>query len=152
MSRRYDVEIRISGRTAAVCAAILLFAAAFATVTAARAADGAPGSESDPVVTKSYVDKRTAEAGGTFVPVEVEAGGVIIGGAGAEIIVRSGAGTVVCPGIDGISDLTGGSDLTAGDRASANHLLLVPRDDGRGVAATTNLWVMVRGPYTVNAN
>jgi hypothetical protein len=142
-------------RTAAICLAALLCVAMTAAV---RAANAAPGSETDPVVTKSYVDKQIAEAlvpqpygagGGAFVPVEVAAGRQLIGGAGMEIILRSGEAAIVSGESNGVSDLTGGLDLTADAPVQPNHLLLVPRDDGRGIAARSDLWVMVRGPYTL---
>jgi hypothetical protein len=133
-------------RAAAICLAAL---ACVAMTAAVRAASGTPGSESDPVVTKSYVDKLLAETGGVFLPVQVAAGKRLIGGAGAEIILRSGEATVIGNESNGVSDLTDGSDLPTGAPARPNHLLLVPRDDGRGIAAVTDLWVMVRGPHTL---
>jgi hypothetical protein len=140
------MEIRIGKKTAAICLVVLV---CIAMTAAVRAASGAPGSESDPLVTQSYVDKLLSEAGGVFLPVEVTAGGKLIGGAGAEIIVRSGEATIVSNENNGVSDLTAGLDLMTGAYAPPNHLLLVPRDDGRGVAATTDLWVMVRGAYAI---
>ncbi|MDR1573677.1 MAG: hypothetical protein LBS24_05160 [Clostridiales Family XIII bacterium] len=140
------MEIRISKKTAALCLVVLLCVVGTAAV---RAASGAPGSEGDPVVTKSYVDKQLSEAGGVFVPAEVAAGGRLICGAGAELIVRSGEATIVSNENNGVPDLTEGLDLMTGAPAPPNHLLLVPRDDGRGVAAVTDLWVMVRGAYTI---
>jgi hypothetical protein len=141
------IKININRRTAVICAIILTCAIAVAAV---YAADGAPGSESDPVVTKSYVDKQLSEAGGIFVPLEVAAGKRIIGGAGTEIILRSGEAAAIGNESNGISDLTEGLDLQTGAAVSRNHLLLVPRDDGRGLSATSDVWLMVRGPYTIN--
>ncbi|MDR2356406.1 MAG: hypothetical protein LBE16_09510 [Clostridiales Family XIII bacterium] len=131
---------------AAICLAALLCVVMTAAV---RAANAAPGSEEDPVVTKSYVDKQIAGAGGVFVPVEVAAGRQLIGGAGAEIILRSGEAAIISNESNGVSDLTGGADLMTGAPVQPNHLLLVPRDDGRGLAAHSDLWVMVRGSYTI---
>ncbi|MDR1247005.1 MAG: hypothetical protein LBK57_08270 [Clostridiales Family XIII bacterium] len=144
------MEIRISRRTAVICAVVLTCAVAVAAAVAVRAADGAPGSESDPVVTKSYVDKQLSEAGGVFVPLEVSAGKRLIGGAGTEIILRSGEASAIGSESNGISDLTEGLDLQTGAAVSRDHLLLVPRDDGRGLSATTDVWLMIRGPYTIN--
>ena len=67
-----------------------------------------------------------------------------------EIILRSGKAIALCPGANGISDLTAGADLADGTEISANHLLLVPRNDGRGITVTSaDAYVMVRGTYTV---
>ena len=133
-------------RTAAICFAVLLCVVMTAAV---RAANAAPGSEDDPVVTRSYVDKQISAAGGAFVPVEVAAGQELIGGAGAEIILRSGEAAIISNESNGVSDLTSGLDLQAGAPVQPNHLLLVPRDDGRGLAARSDLWLRVRGPYTL---
>jgi hypothetical protein len=145
----------IHKKTAALCLAVLLCAVMTAAV---RAAGASPGSEDDPVVTKSYVDKQISAAlapqpygagSGVFLPVEVAAGQKLIGGAGAEIILRSGEAVIISGESNGVSDLTGGLDLLAGAPVQPNHLLLVPRDDGRGLAAHSGLWVMVRGAYTL---
>lgn len=67
-----------------------------------------------------------------------------------EIILRSGSAEAVCPGANGISDLTEGADLADKTVLSANHLLLVPRDDGRGLIVTSaEAYIMVRGTYRI---
>ena len=103
-----------------------------------------PGSEQDPLVSRSYVDAKMQ-----MVVVEVPAGKRLIGVAGTEIIVRSGSATAIDTLLGGLSDVTEGKDLKNGDAAPANHLLIVPRDDGRGIAASTPLFVMVRGSYSI---
>ena len=110
----------------------------------AYASGDVPGSSADPVVSKSYVDART-----TFSPMELTAGQRLIGGEGAEIILRSGEATAIDNGSNGVSDLTSGTDLMTGNQVATNHLLLVPRDDGRGITAITDIWVLVRGNYTI---
>ncbi|MCL1982056.1 MAG: hypothetical protein FWG53_03050 [Clostridiales bacterium] len=110
----------------------------------AWAASDGPGSESDPVVSKSYVDAKTS-----FEPIQLEEGQKLIGVEGTEIILRSGEAFAIDNGENGVSDLTSGKDLMSGDQVAANHLLLVPRDDGRGIMALTEAWVMVRGGYEI---
>ncbi len=104
-----------------------------------------PGSTEDPVVTKSYVDAKTV-----YQVVHMQAGQKMVGKAGTELIVRSGEVTAIDNGVDGLSDITGGTDLKTGTTCKINHLLLVPRDDGRGVKAGTEAYVMVRGGFTLN--
>ena len=123
--------------TAALCALIIISAAVWA-------ANDAPGSPEDPVVSKSYVDSKTA-----FSPVQLAAGQKLIGAEGTEIVLRSGEAVAIDNGENGVSDLTSGADLMAGDQAGQNHLLLVPRNDGRGIAAVTDIWVLIRGDYTI---
>ncbi len=105
---------------------------------------GSPGSEGDPLVTKSYVDEAVS-----YTPVQLNAGQILIGGEGTEIILRSGIATAIDNGANGVSDITAGADLMTGADIGLNHLLLIPRDDGRGITAVTEIWVMVRGNYTV---
>jgi hypothetical protein len=104
-----------------------------------------PGSTDDPVVTKSYVDSRLS-----YKVLQLQPGQTVIGGEGTEIIVRGGEVTAIDNGANGISDITGGQDLRTGQPCKTNHLLLVPRSDGRGVKASTEAYIMIRGSYTLN--
>ncbi len=158
-----------------------------------------PGSSSDPLVSKSYVDKKVSEVlnvvsnGGTaqttlsqkdtddlmlqvdflvkqylsenglkndgngsssssdstaFKPVNVVVGQTLVGEEGSEIILRRGKAVAVT-GQDGIVDLTSGGELFNGNAVSINHLLMVPRTDGRGVKVTENAWFTVKGGYSI---
>ncbi len=152
---------------------IVLVAALLAVILAvpAFAAETDPGSSGDPVVTKSYVDAQiaalkeslkaetgtnpgttapSADASDVFTAVEVKAGQLLIGAGGTELVLRSGSATAIDNGKDGVSDLTGAKDLKGGVQVEKNHLLLVPRDDGRGIAAQTDIWIMVKGAYTIH--
>lgn len=110
----------------------------------ASGAVATPGSSEDPVVTKSYVDVKVS-----YSPVKMEIGQVLIGDEGTEIILRSGEATAIDNGVNGVSDITAGKDLMSGNQVVSNHLLLIPRKDGRGIQVSTEAWVMVRGSYTV---
>lgn len=117
-------------------------------------AESGAGTAGDPVVTKSYVDALFASVSqGTeaavFEVVEVDAGASLIGGAGTELILRGGKATAIDNGADGVSDLTAGKDLRSGTAVALNHLLLVPRADGRGLRCESKSWVMVKGAYTI---
>lgn len=118
-------------------------------------AESGPGSAADPLVTKSYVDERFEALAGepgqsmTFQVIVVEAGQSLYGKEGTELILRGGQATAIDNGVDGLSDLTSGRDIRQGTTISHNHLLLVPRDDGRGIACVKKSWVMVKGAYTI---
>lgn len=133
---------------------VIVFSIFAVTVAAAAAADN-PGSEGDPVVTKSYVDSQIARlqgdgtASSTYAVVEVKAGQKLLGKGGTEMVLRSGEATAIDNGANGVSDMTAGKDLMTGQSVGQNHLLLVPKDDGRGIQATTDLFVMVRGAYSI---
>ena len=143
-----------------------------------------PGSESDPLVSKTYVDKKNNEvkasldsnatklaemqksiehiminggnnSGGAsqgtseeFKVIELKEGQTIIADASTEIIVRSGTVTVIGSKNGGISDITEGIDLQTGDQIKLNHLLIIPRSDGRGLQVQTdNTFIMIKGKY-----
>lgn len=131
------------------------------TVTLAAAfGAGTPGSEDDPVVTKSYVDsaietlKKSGSGGqqgaqGQWEVVCVPANTTVVGETGTQMILRSGSATAVDNGANGISDLTGGGDLRMGVAIAQNHLLLIPGSDGRGIKTAGECWVMINGGYTL---
>ncbi len=132
-----------------------------AVVGTAFAADA--GSSGDPVASKSYVDDKisqvinmintgsaTTEAkSSSYVPVSVPVGKVIYGAEGSEIILRSGKGTIYTAGVDGVVDATTGSNLKTGAKAVSNHILIVPRADGRGVKVSEAAWFLVKGGYSI---
>lgn len=154
-------------------AAALLLTMSFMAVT--YGVDAQPGTEGNPLVTKLYMDavvdgvKDTVtkleariaalEKGGSSqeaVPaaswevIEVKAGKSVLGGEGTEIVLRSGNAVALDNGANGVSDLTSGQDIMGGTKISPNHLLLVPRQDGRGIKCENTCWVMVLGEYTIN--
>jgi hypothetical protein len=137
----------------------------FISVTKADAP--APGSASDPVITKSYFDQNTltqdqvkqliaangGSAGSSAITiVQLKAGQTLYASAGTEFIVRTGKTVAVSKDEDGIPDVTAGKDIRAGSAIENNHHLIFPRDT-RGIKpATTNtaeIFVMVRGGYAL---
>jgi hypothetical protein len=117
---------------------------------------------SDPLVTLSYLEKRIEEfkvyvdnnsqgsvsSSSKFEVVEVKAGQtVIFTDDSVEFILRSGDATAIASENGGLADLTEGVDLTSGDFLKKNHLMLVPRNDNRGIVAKSNLWIMIKGTY-----
>jgi len=140
----------------AVIVTLLLMAAViigYAGLAAASSSD--PGSTSDPLVTKSFVEKYVQDyisslgsAGGgslEWTVKELKTGEEFIGKAGTEIIVRTGIAMVVDPSGGGIPDLTDGSNVMAGQMVKNNHLLSLPRSDGRGIHAQQPTIIMYRG-------
>ncbi|MCF6093389.1 YlqD family protein [Microaerobacter geothermalis] len=138
-----------------------------------------PGSVDDPIVSKSYVDEQialmkaqlkqelTTELNEQFKDslskgagdlalsvVELKPGQTLIGFEGTEIIVRTGK-VIAKQGDngDGLPNLTAGSNIEGGQFVPLNHLILLPRNDNRGIIvvpdAKQNSWVMIRGKYEV---
>jgi len=113
----------------------------------AVAQNASPGSAEDPLVTKSYVDQF-------LIPqvVELKAGQSIIGEAGTQFLIRVGSTYCLADPATtkgGIADLTGGFDLKHMEPVSLNHHLVVPRSDGRGLFAQTDVVLVVWGIYQI---
>ncbi|MDR2899184.1 MAG: hypothetical protein LBU94_02610 [Clostridiales bacterium] len=85
----------------------------------------------------------------TYVPVSVYAGQTILGGEGTEMILRSGSAIGYSSVADGLANTTTGGDVKLGDAVGVNNLLIVPRNDGRGLTATSDIWLLVKGNYNV---
>ncbi|MEB3102323.1 hypothetical protein [Ferviditalea candida] len=137
--------------------------------------DNQPGSVNDPIVTKSYVDEQIQQkvkaeldkqtsgsyAGNSSSPaltvIPLKPGQILYAGAGTEFIVRTGKAVAFSTDGNGIPDLTAGKDIANGSPIEQNHLLLFPRDGGRGIKPDAKekgtVYVMVRGKYMyVNAD
>lgn len=129
------------------------------------------GTQSDPLVAKSYLDStltpklqaqfnaqvdsqvglmqsqiNSATTGLNFVVVNLSSGQVLKGATGCEIILRSGS--AVSSGT-GLSDVTDGSLITSGTAVSTNHLCVVSTS-GDGLKASSAVTLLVRGGYTVS--
>ena len=140
--------------------------------------NAAPGDNSDPIVVLSYLNQRFNEliakynldkvaeheksiaelkekiksgstGSSTLEVVNLKVGEKLIAGAGAEIILRGGKVTAIASELGGLSDVTKAIDIAHGVEVAPNHLLIVPRNDGRGVLATTEAILIVRGEYKV---
>lgn len=106
--------------------------------------DDGPGGSNDPLVTQSYVDQYMQ-----WKVAELKTGQVLQCHAGTEFIPRRGQVVVVDSTGNGIPDVTAGADIYAGSAVPLNHLLIVPRDDGRGVKAQSPAVMMYRGGVTI---
>ena len=104
-----------------------------------------PGGSGDPLVTQSYVDQFTQ-----WRVLELGTNQIMRCHAGTEFITRRGQAVIVDSTGNGIPDVTGGEDIFAGNAAPLNHMLIVPRDDGRGIKALSPVVVLYRGHVTVN--
>ena len=85
----------------------------------------------------------------SYTVVTVPEGSSITGMQGTEIIVRSGSGLVLASDGGGLQDMTEGTDLLGSSEVPKYHLVIIPREDGRGIYATKDLIVMVRGGYNI---
>jgi hypothetical protein len=102
--------------------------------------DGGPSSPGQPVVIAPAP---------TYEVIAVAKGQKMLTGSGTECVLRSGrARAVEGPG-GGLSDLTAGRTLPANEIIGRDHLILSPREDGRGIVAETDTILLVRGGYKI---
>lgn len=119
--------------------------------------------EAQPAVTTNmteiyqYIDEHLAVASvqgvqvsDGFKVVEVEAGQSLIGEEGTEIILRHGNAVAIANAAgEGLSDVTIGKAITGGKNIEIDHLLIVPRADGRGLSVSQKSYIMVKGNYII---
>ncbi len=117
------------------------------------------GDDKDPLISKSYLDKKLEElekkidekpsssAGVKFAPIHFDSGETIIFKEGTEFILRSGEAKIIDPTKNGLADVTVGTNLVDGNALPIDHMLLCPRSDGRGVYCNTEIWIMIKGDY-----
>lgn len=142
----------------------IILISAFIVILGSQLVFSEPGSDKDPLVSKSYVDSKIEElkayidtkgtTGGSSDKLEVvnvEAGSYLIGNQGTEIILRGGKATAHGVKVDGgIVDVTQGVDIDLNEsQLPYNHQLIIPRNDGRGAYAKTDAVFMVRGSYKI---
>ncbi len=97
------------------------------------------------VIAKNGVSVTTG-----FNVVELNAGQKLICEASTELILRSGEAQAIANAAgDGLTDATAGRDIKGGEVISGNHLLIVPRSDGRGLSVNKKSFIMVKGNYTI---
>ncbi|MCR5264300.1 MAG: hypothetical protein K6D94_10525 [Clostridiales bacterium] len=115
------------------------------------AAQGSSEAQSAPAV-----QTAPASASAEYEVVHLISGQILTADSSLELIPRSGELAAVitsetnrAAGV-GLSDLTSGSEVLDGEILDSNHYILIPRADGRGVAATgEEAYLMVRGEYTI---
>lgn len=93
----------------------------------------------------------SAEAG--YEIVRVTEGMRLLAGGSCDIMLRSGTAVVIAPlASQGISDYTTGNEILDGEEITINHMLLIPRGDGRGILITSDeAYIMIRGAYALES-
>lgn len=153
-----------SGSKKGILKALIIIIAAAALISGTVVL-AEPGDTDDPVVTKSYivnvvvpqlkayVEERLGGGSAdsysdTFSVVNVNPGQTVIFDSGSQFILRKGNGVIIGTEQGGISDTTYGYDLPDGTEMPSNHMLVVPRSDGRGFKASNDVIIMVKGGYS----
>jgi len=113
---------------------------------------------------KDYIDIKTANMStpqstsnttsdaSLFKLVSISKGSTVICGEGTELLLRSGTAKLIATDRGGISNLTEGTDLPNNTSMPLNNHLMIPRGDGRGFVASTDLLVLIKGTYSLIPN
>jgi hypothetical protein len=128
------------------------FSVGFLMRKPAGAATAEPGSSADPIAAKSYVDETVQKVAqtGTFKTITIPRGAKLVASAGVEIIVREGTAVAIDSASGGLSDITKARDIKGGEIIPLNHLIVVPRTDGRGFRADSyRVIVIIKGEYSI---
>lgn len=131
------------------------------------------GTQSDPLISKSYlddvltpqlqadfesqIDESTQQLeqeingvessiSGNFSTVTLTAGQVLEGSVGCEIVLRLGSAAAY--GTTGLTDLTSGAVVSNGSSVTANHLCVVSAAN-EGVKASGSVTLLVRGTFSI---
>lgn len=88
-------------------------------------------------------------SGGGFQVIMLNKGKTMLTGEGTELIMRSGKASAIKGTMGGLSNVTSAKDLNTGDNVALNNLIMSPRNDGRGIKASVDSYVMVKGTYTI---
>lgn len=84
-----------------------------------------------------------------FEIVELSSGQKLIGDAGTELIIRGGEAFTIASELGGLSDVTGAIDLKKDTIVPTNHLIIIPRSDGRGIYVNNYSILMISGAYNI---
>lgn len=112
------------------------------------ASAGLPGSVSDPLITKSYLEQQLAKLGGgsaSFFQISLSKGERLLLDCGSEVVLYSGSASV--DGTEGLINLTTGELFRNGNSLVRYNLYLSPADSS-GLTAAGNVVVFVQGGYT----
>jgi len=102
-------------------------------------------------VAQKVAEKVGASSGSsdTFTLVKLKSGQTLTAKVGFEALLRLGTASCVSSGTPGLIDMTTGADLAGGKALEKNHLYLCTVD-GRGIKATSDATLLVRGPHSIS--
>jgi hypothetical protein len=150
---------------------ILTISISFNIVLAVNNVSAEPGSDQDPLVSKSYVDsliekynneintlkaeidklktESNQSVANGFETVSIKANQKVMTGKGSEIIFKTGKATVVKGKNGALTDINLAKDLSTGSQIALNHLIISSQNDGRGFKTSTQCWVLIKGAYNI---
>lgn len=123
-----------------ILCAIFLFGAGMVV----GAAGSEPGSNGDPLITKSYLDAQlSSSVSPSYKEVSLSSGESVTVSSGAQVIVTSGSSTAAAS----VVDVTAGKSLGKNKSMTKNHTYLITKE-GTKVKAKKTTKVFVLGNYS----
>ena len=133
-----------------VVSLLLLIFIVFKVGVEVGAASSEPGSAGDPLITKSYLDKRLEDiaggGSGGYKKVTVQKDKTFTASEGTEFILYSGNATV--KGQEGLINISSGELFKSGNSLVKYNIFLSP-DTDCGLKATTTVTLFVKGNYNI---
>lgn len=123
-------------------AAVIVGLGLFQTGRMVEAASSQPGTQSDPLITKSYLEQQLASVGG-YSQILLERGDKLTFEAGAELIVCKGSGQIS----NGSMICVSSSELFRAGNSVVLYSLFVAAEDSTALTAQGSMTVLVRGSY-----
>ncbi|MFO7611480.1 MAG: hypothetical protein R6W99_03195 [Clostridia bacterium] len=94
------------------------------------------------------ITMRNLSDGTVYQVIKVDPGVKVLASGTGEVILRSGSARVIGNEYgEGLSDLTAGRELKNGESLEKDHLILIPRGDGRGIITDTVCYIIYKGLY-----
>lgn len=133
-------------KTKLIICMLLVLCFIFGAGYAVGAATAEPGSNGDPLVSKSYLENRISavEKQSGLQSVTISKGKQLVCSKGAQLVVISGS--VKATGA--LSDITDGKRIAKNKTVSNDHSVVVVKDK-TGIKATKSAVVFVAGSYTI---
>ncbi|MCR5215740.1 MAG: hypothetical protein K6C69_02270 [Lachnospiraceae bacterium] len=144
-------ERRMHWRRLLVMIAVVAIIAggAFAGGVRVGAADQTPGGVSDPLVSKSYLDKRLGELSGVMTRVDFSKGSTLQLLSGSTVVIYSGNASVSGSGV-GCMDLTLGELTPVGNSLAKYHSYVIA-EESTTITASSDVIIFVTGTYSLKS-
>jgi hypothetical protein len=123
-----------------------------ARITELQTALGNALNEIDALTTRvDFLDNTVREVSDSTIyqVLHLYAGDIVYALGTSEVILRTGSATVIGnTSNEGLSDSTTGENLAPDASLTKDHLVIIPRGDGRGLKITGECYLMYRGSYS----
>ncbi len=146
------MKSKILNRKFIILAAAFLLIFALGMIVGAQTTDE-PGSEKDPLITKSYLEMSLenidgSKADSSYKKVTLSKGQLLVGYEGTEIMLYQGNATAYSTA-DGVVNVTVG-EMVKNGITLGKYCVYVTPDSDSGIKAISDVIVFVKGKYSTN--